>query len=773
MKTMREKVKVLKLLPVGLLAAALMGGCSGDTGPPGPPGPPGTEAPVTPTTAVDTCVVCHGDVAVFSAREQHDAFVSRAATWDVLDVEVDESDVLIHVFIDPFQANGNQFTNIVGDLRYMRVEDGEVRSANYAGDAEVIADEDEAGVYTIVIDAAGLEGWSPEQEVTWRVRLNAGTTYPEASVVAYQNARVMTSVSNQACINCHGPNIFVNAMGQYESVATDGDGNRREMTPGRVYHFSAYGVESCIMCHSAGNHVIGDYNRMLYYAHSIHSSNNVNQINAEQGGLEVKEGWNWSVRYPGDMHNCSACHMGEEDLSHVLEHPFTLDVCASCHGTTVARTTVNAIDWDSFTWNPALGVEGLHRGLSPLIDCSACHVEGGIARSTVGDYHVGFNPELRAAENLNMEITAVESAGFGAPIRIHWEAFDDEGALYDACNTDPAAGPTFLGEFAVRIAYFQGDDIANVGVGTFGQPGATTPINATTTTCDEGRATTTVNLHEGAVAERAMISFDGRPRLDIEGFPNQQARVPVPSFAFMIADGAESSRRQIVDTNKCIQCHLGNMYRHGGGRNDNIEACIACHNPSATDQGVRAALGIDASNSYDRKIAESFSMAYNMHAVHGVGERDAFYVVYRNRGIYGYGGPTTAPRNWPVDIEGNPAANAPGAEVFGSDPPANITHYLKRVNFPNRLNNCLACHFEGTYGIPDQSQALAISVDSGADGADQTDDRLMSPATGACMSCHQSGSSAVQAALRGHAAMFSWEPQVIEGGKEAVLEAAQ
>lgn len=787
---MREKFILLKLLAIGLLATALMlGGCSdGSDGPPGPPGPPGDPAVVSPTTAVDTCVVCHGDASVFSAAENHDAYISRAANWNVISVVADDvtSTVVIQAEIEePFDAL--DFTTVV-NVRAMRLVGDVLTSTNNAGTAAVVVNED-TGVHeiTITIDPTGdpladppvlptLAGWTAAQDVTWRVRLNPGVTFPEAAIVAYQNNRVMTPVSDQACVNCHGDNVFVNARGNYISAATTtafGD-VRRLMDGSRTYHFSAYGVESCVMCHgnAAGAH--GD--RLMYYAHGIHQSNKVNKINTEAGSLEVKAGWFYSVRYPGDNQNCSACHMSDADLAFVLEEPVSRAFCGSCHGERGGRIVGAAnvvMDWDSFTWSSA-PIETLHRGLAPLANCATCH-DGATARETVGEFHIGFNPELEAAENIAIEITGVTANGLANPFTFTWEAFNpNTTVLYNACNDNVANGPVFLGQFAARIAYYQGDDIANVGVGTYGQPGATTNMTAANTTCDvDGVATTTLNFHAGAVAERAQLTFDGRPRVNIPGFANQQARVPVPSYSFMVADGAANQRRQIVDTNKCIACHLGNMYRHGGGRNDNIESCIACHNPSATDQGVREGLGIDASNSYDGKNAESFSMAYNMHAVHGVGESSAFYIVYRNRGLYGYGGPDTDPRNWPVDANGNPTAYAPGQLVFGSDPPTNITHYLKKVNFPNRLNNCTACHIDGSYGIPDQSKALAISVDSGVSGADQTDDRLMSPASAACMSCHQSSNSAEQAALRGHASQFSWEPQVIEGGKQAVLEAAQ
>ena len=804
---MREKFFMFRLLAISLLSASLLlGGCSdgsdgapgapGAPGAQGPAGPPATEGPVTAAAATDTCVVCHGDASVFSAAENHDVYVSRAAGWDVVSVVASDIDNTVVITVDIDQPG--DFTSVQNVRAMYRLGlDGALTSTNINnGNIEVVVAVDEVtGNHVITIPVDELEvnigttaapnlvpfstintEWTAAQDVTWRVRLNSGVTFPEAAVVAYQNTRVMTPVSDQGCVNCHGDNIFVNAMGAYDSVATDAAGNPRPMGD-RTYHFSAYGVESCVMCHgnAAGAH--GD--RLMYYAHGIHASNLVNQINNEQGSLEVKGGWNFSVRYPGDLQNCSACHMtdeGEPDLTAVLVEPVSRGFCGSCHGENGGRNVTAAnvtMDWDSFTWSSA-PIETLHRGLAPLANCAACH-DGATARLTVGEFHVGFNPEVRAADNINMEITNVVAAGLNAPIQFQWEAKQDDGTLYNACNTDLASGPVFLGNFAARIAYFQGDDIANVGVGSYGQPGATTNITATNTTCAANVATTTVNLHAGAVAERAMISFDGRPRVTIPGFANQQARVPVPSFSFVIADGTEQPRRQIVDTNKCIGCHMGNMYRHGGGRNDNIESCIACHNPSATDQGVRMGLGINASNSYDGKDAESFSMAYNMHAVHGVGERDAFYLVYRNRGLYGYGGPTTTPRNWPVDSEGNPTAYGPQAStpVFGSNPVTNIAHYLKRVNFPNRLNNCQACHFDGTYGIPDQSKALAISVNSGADGAVQTDDTLISPATAACMSCHQSGLPAAQAALRGHASQFSWQPAVIEGGKEAVLEAAQ
>jgi OmcA/MtrC family decaheme c-type cytochrome len=758
---MKEKFTWLKLLMVVLLSAALMmSGCSGDdgsagtpglSGGPGEPGDPGEQGPTGPPGAPGAPGTS-SSIDVFGAHER-----SNQVKWAVQSVTPTPVGAAIDVNIKVDGVNRNDFGTVVAVASYIQGTNPDVPGYSY-GSAPVNAARvvsKGSGNYTITVEPPAswvTNGWwTPQTDTSWMVRLNTGAgTFPEANIIANateDGGHVRSIVSNQACINCHGDNIWTGALGEHT-------GNQS-----RTYHRSAYGVESCTTCHQ-------QYSRsnLTAYVHGIHNSNNLRKDNPNRNygsSITIKNNWTYSVRYPGNMTTCNACHDTQESLDYIVNQPVSYNLCMSCH-----------VNWDDFPRTRVGGALEAHRIYTSAMDCTACH--GSAAPGKVADYHIGYNPELKAAENIRMEITDVSASGAGNPVSVTWRAFNPaDDSNYDVCATD-TAGPIFYNfgtgganTFQIRLSSVQGDDVVNhvAPRGTTpGQPAGGLQVNQTNTTCDANGVATTNLTATAPASERAMVGFDGRPRVN-----GQNARVPVPTYIFAVADGSHAPRRLTVDSNKCLNCHMGSMYRHGGGRNDNVELCITCHNPAATDQNRREDWAINAANSYDGKDAEAFSFAYNMHAIHSAGVSNAFYVIYRTNGIYGYGSPETSPRDWPQK-DGKPAA-------YGSYPVANAnaaagnrTHYLKKVNYPRPLMDCTACHYEGTYDLPDQTEALAISLDSGSSYTDQNDDLLMGPAAGACMSCHQSNSKFKQAVLRDHAYRMGFEPQEFDNGKQDVLD---
>jgi OmcA/MtrC family decaheme c-type cytochrome len=652
-----------------------------------------------------------------------------------------------------------------------------------------------------------------------------------------------TTVSDQSCLNCHGDNIFVDASGGFMSNAVDANGNQLAMG-NRIYHFSSYGVESCVMCH--GN-VVGAHggDRLMIYAHGIHNSNN---FNGNYGSTaEVKSGWNFSVRYPTFMADCAACHNSEADLNTILDAPVTYNNCISCHGGVIRGETVTsdaqkAQAWRGFSSSlpaghleftgatncaachsddgyvssanhstislnencavchfqglpPAYSTEA-HGSFTQTLTCGACHAapEGGIGQ-TVADFHSGYTDrglaQKIADDYFFIAIDGVEPTETAGQYEIIWSAINPAtGSAYDVCEpTTPVDG---LGNvtFApiVRLAYFEpnGDDITNPIGNVAGQPDNTIALKPNTI-CEAGVAVSTFSIAGELDPEitrvlallKPQATVSATPALTLQG--SGLVRIPAASYAFDREDGAFSPRRAIVDSNKCIDCHGSNLYNHSatGGRYDNVDSCIACHNSGATDQYVRNSLRynggpITPATSFDGKDAETFSLAYNMHAIHSAGATDAFYIVYRGRGLYGYGGLNTKPQNWPLDADGNArpylSNTASYNLVTNAAGTSKVPGYLKKVNYPRPIADCTACHFEGTYDVPNQSKMVAVSLDSGTDLADQNDDLLVGPASAACMSCHNSNDPFVQKALYTHADLNGFAPQEFPNGKQDVLD---
>jgi len=219
----------------------------------------------------------------------------------------------------------------------------------------------------------------------------------------------------------------------------------------------------------------------------------------------------------------------------------------------------------------------------------------------------------------------------------------------------------------------------------------------------------------------------------------------------------------MVDNAKCVGCHQGTMYQHGGDRVDSVQLCVACHNPASSDKNVRvdtfkiinADGTVNTDMTYDGKNAESYDLRNLLHAIHGVAKRDQPYVIYRSRGIYTFvTDGTELPTGWPAD----------GVTVYGSTNDGKTPHNRIVVHYPQNMMNCEACHNPGTYQSADQTKAVALTVDAGTSWPDQSDDTVIGPNAAACTSCHYS------TAVRAHATSFGYKAVVT---KDAMLEASK
>jgi len=100
---------------------------------------------------------------------------------------------------------------------------------------------------------------------------------------------------------------------------------------------------------------------------------------------------------------------------------------------------------------------------------------------------------------------------------------------------------------------------------------------------------------------------------------------------------------------KCLACHLGSLYQHGGNRVDNVDLCVTCHNPAANEKNNRVNMGVVATEAYAGKVGESYDMRNRVHAIHSAGESGQPLVDYRSNGIYFFGSKAAlaAATSWP------------------------------------------------------------------------------------------------------------------------------
>jgi OmcA/MtrC family decaheme c-type cytochrome len=615
------------------------------------------------------------------------------------------------------------------------------------------------GTYSVrIVDGVARFGGTNSRYLV--VVLNGLNELEIAAVGDYPAAIPLAGLaSSEACVGCHGES---GEVGRFAPTNRGG-------------HYSApISADQCVVCHRPDDPSTPlddeepSYMRLVRVVHGIHNSHNF-----PTGEFVTDRGNAYNITYPTYMTNCSVCHSdsnivpatGGSALAAANAMPVTGEGCFTCHG---------SMDGFDFTDTP------FHLTIvdPETADCSVCH-DGTLAAATVTGFHNGLttgrggiiwdgvDTSVTEGAKFDWEITGVVDDGTN--LAISWQASYD-GVGVDPCNDTLGPGaPTFHaagdGNLSMLRNYAQGDDFI-LGMST-SAPGQALSVNVTVdnTTCAAGIATTTIPVDTvDASVDRGIVALQGKPRTPSPADPTvgQRVRAVTPTYEWTIGDGAPpvAMRRDIVDTSECLTCHVGSLYQHGGNRVDNVGMCILCHNSASNEQSVRVGLGVDSAEAYDGKVGETFEMKTMLHRIHSAGvEGLPPYVIYRNRGIYGFATDESLLPNWP----------GTGAQiVFGSEPPATINHNFHSADYPRALNACSACHVDGLPVQPDPTQAMATTVEAGSSvWEDQIDDVLQGATTTACVTCHADSAS------RGHAFQNGWEPQTFEEGRETIIDAAQ
>ena len=718
------------ILLVSMMAFALGGcdgdtgpagptGATGDTGPEGPEGPPGASATMTP---LESCAVCHDDGAFASAPAAHMLPPIESVSNVAFAVNGADLDVTFDVLRDGALTAGYD------DINRGYRTDGAARTT--ISDSLTLTDNG-GGSYTIKV-AGGAAVAAVNNRYLFRVSIGEDR---ETRVYFYQDYPASpfagpVAVSAEACANCHGP----------EGIGVHGG-----------YFQAEDGGEPCLVCHGTEYLSLGDA------SHQYHSSIWLGRDD------EIVE-----VTYPTYMTNCSVCHSEDAQLAAVNAMPVSGEGCFTCHGSMAG--------WDFTDLAFHLDIPN-----PETADCTVCHkdpLDGGIARDTVAKMHNGWetprhgfivdgvDTSVTEGAKFDWQITGVEVVDEGANLAVSWQASYD-GVGVDPCNDTVAAGaPVFFagdGDLSMYRNYAQGDDFI-LGP-SLTVPGAPSNVDLTVdnTTCAAGVATTTLPV-DAVDADKGRLAMGGKPLVvsAVDPLLTMEARVPTPTYDFLVADGSVAvDRRVVVDTEQCLGCHVGSLYQHGGDRVDNVDMCLMCHNAASNEQNVRVGLGVDASEAYDGQVGETYEMKTMLHRIHSSGESDQPpYVIYRGRGIYAFAPDTSDLPNWP--------GTGPQV-VYGSDPEATINHNFEAPTYPRSLNECTACHDADFTVMPDQTKSMASTIDVGGtdDYNNQIDDVLQGTTSTACVTCH------ADFATKGHAIQNGWDPQMFPEGRKTIIDAGQ
>lgn len=438
-------------------------------------------------------------------------------------------------------------------------------------------------------------------------------------------------------------------------------------------------VEYCVTCHNPDRNPT---TAMTTLTHKIHY------------GSELMPGYLGGaydhVNYTRDINDCTSCHEpGPADVDNWKTLP-NRDACGSCHDT---------VNFDTGAGHGSGGQQ-----LNNLF-CQNCHPEDGMLTAfllPVSTVHRGLARKEEAA--------LYRGAGNGFAIEV--AAFDrvtqtltvQYSVTRDGVRMDLQSDPQWVngGRLNIDLAWST-EDYTNEGSGSDPAPAQPLQFSAldignTVTDLQNGSYQTVIDVSAFGFGSMT-VGLEGFPQADLQNNLDYSA-IPVRSVFQTVSVEPRApvqARREVIDINKCNACHdLGGagLSFHGTNRTGEMQVCVLCHNPNATDIRQRPA---DPGQTPDGKREESIDMKRMIHQIH-MGEDLVEPVV-----VYGFG--MTA-------------------------------HDYAEVSFIGNNMNCLTCHYSGTYSTDDAWRTLPSTVDSGSDVTDPSDDLNISPVTAVCSSCH-------------------------------------
>ena len=464
-----------------------------------------------------------------------------------------------------------------------------------------------------------------------------------------------------------------------------------------------FDVEYCVTCHNpysidpdTAAEEWGGTVDMKQMIHKIHSGANLTYGYSVVGYGDTVHDYS-DVVFPQDLRNCATCHQESDPTvpqASNWKDVQNRDSCGACH---------DWIDWEGLKNDPDL----LHPGGLTFFDdvlCVACH--GPDSLTFDGAYRVAEahrQPNVEAQAEFEFEIVSILDTNIGDNPIVDYRVNNPVTGVPWNVLTAPEwtnCGPARL---AVGIAWDTADYHNN---GTGSNPGLGISMNANE--CygampeDRGNGVFRV-ISPVAVPANAggslAVTIDGHPAVDVGGSLERIAVTNVIGYA-KIGAGTAVPRRNAVAIEKCDECH-NQLSMHGNNRTDNIEVCVTCHAPNATDINQRAGnCGNEPDDPDNPGLGPddvSIDMKFMIHALHA---SDLTKIPYEVCG-------------------------------FGSS-----THVFDFV-YPGKLNNCEGCHVADGYYPVDPASVLGTTVDAN-DPADRLDDVVVSPNSSVCSSCHVS-----------------------------------
>lgn len=674
-----------------LMFAITSFGCSGDdgaTGSAGPPGQPGPPSPPPPQGAVPVGSTEKINIAVSGVT------VALATDAPVVDLQLSNE-----------SAQG-LFGLPAGDIRFVLSQlseppPGSGESSQWqsyvtqdsGGIADAQATTETATAGTFVDNGDGTYRYTFAQALA---------DYPAGPIFnASSTHRLGIEIRGQAPITSNGIIDFVPAGGAPLATRNIVDND----TCNACHDVLAFhggprtDVPYCVTCHNPSS-IDGDTGNtvnMVAMIHNIHSGRDGYMIVGFRGSVHDYS----DIEFTQDVRNCQTCHEESDQDTPQASNWRTVANRTSCG-------TCHFDDGDNGNGEHDFSIEaGTHPGgfvFSDDTQCLDCHGEGSTVTNAQNELvrtdEIHRIPALEASQRFVYNIIDARNVTPGGFLEIDYSVTDENGVAY---NLDAAPEFTACADGTSRLAIdiaWTTADFTNSGNGnTNASP---LGINALGAGCGGAgtdadgdgiyTATATVAIPAGLSGSIAVV-IEGHPGVDINGdgaIAGRDERIAVTNaIEYFGIDGATAiPRRNAVAIEKCDQCHK-QLSLHGNNRTDKPEACAVCHNPNATDIPVRVAgTACETSLGLDDQSIDLKSMIHGIHA--------------GTIGVCGF---------------------------------RSSAHSYFDVVYPGRLNNCEGCHQPGGYYPVEPGEILGTTVDAN-NPSTPTDDRVVSPNTAVCSSCH-------------------------------------
>ncbi len=421
-------------------------------------------------------------------------------------------------------------------------------------------------------------------------------------------------------------------------------------------------VAYCILCHNpdSSDPFTGNSLDMSVMIHKIHRGPNLPSVKA--GGKYQLADYKGvlldfsGTTFPRDLRECTTCHQQAQQAQQFNTCPHDT-ACGACHDNVDFATGKNHAGGPQYNSD----------------ECGTCHIPKGeweFDASIIGAHTI----PARSTQLLgvNFVILNVSNTSAGNNPVVSFTIKDDAGNPIDPASMEHVAlvlaGPTTDYPQAITEDLGKVPGPSPTYIYTFQYQ---IPKNATGTWTIGIEGAKTYTLNPGTILEITQI----------QGGVNKLV-------SFSVDGSPAQPRRTVVSLQNCNGCH-SSLSAHGGNRNQ-IEMCVLCHNPNATDSALRPA----ANNP-----PQAIDFRTMVHKIHTGENLTSDYT------IYGYQG---------------------------------SVNNFNAVTFPGDRRDCSKCHVNGSEQLPLLPNLLPVTTPQ---------DYLTTtpPATAACLGCHTLKSTAAHA----------------------------